>query len=322
MNSTKKLTEAALLSSLFVVITIFAVGSGFGYALYLDFIVPVFFCIILLKCDFRYTILSGITSLFIIGLVLGNIGTAIWATQSVVLGILCGVLMSKNGTILDDILIGSILGIILMVFIDMYASKLIGYSFMKEFQDYANLFKYKEFSMTIYYIFIAVFPMGTVFSIYVLSLLFAKKLNILKNNAKRKMNVITNFKACIRFICLSKNTFYSSVIYILLIEIINLLNISIESVYLRTIIICMEYVCFYFIIKDAYTFLQNYVISKYQNIAYFRIVSIISLIMLILMFKLTTLILISINIILDKKIGIRRKQIMIIDNYINNLIVK
>ncbi len=322
MNSTKKLTEAALLSSLFVVITIFAVGSGFGYALYLDFIVPVFFCIILLKCDFRYTILSGITSLVIIGLVLGNIGTAIWATQSVALGILCGVLMSKNGTVLDDILIGSILGIILMVFIDMYASKLIGYSFMKEFQDYANLFKYKKFSMTIYYIFIAVFPMGTVFSIYVLSLLFAKKLNILKNNAKRKINVITNFKACIRFICLSKNTFYASVIYILLIEIINLLNISIESVYLKTIIICMEYVCFYFIIKDAYTFLQNYVISKYQNISYVRIVSIISLIMLILMFKLTTLILISINIILDKKIDIRRKQIMIIDNYINNLIVK
>ena len=29
-----------------------------------------------------------------------------------------------------------------MVFIDIYASKLIGYSFMKEFQDYANLFKY------------------------------------------------------------------------------------------------------------------------------------------------------------------------------------
>lgn len=322
MNSTKKLTEAALLSSLFVVITIFAVGIGFGYALYLDFIVPVFFCIILLKCDFRYTVLSGITSLVIIGLVLGNIGTAIWATQSVVLGILCGVLMSKNGTVLDDILIGSILGIILMVFIDMYASKLIGYSFMKEFQDYANLFKYKKFSMTIYYIFIAVFPMGTVFSIYVLSLLFAKKLNILKNNAKRKMNVITNFKACIRFICLSKNTFYDSLIYIIVTEIINLLNISIESVYLKTIIICMEYVCFYFIIKDGYTFLQNYVISKYQNIAYFRIVSIISLIMLILMFKLTTLILISINIILDKKIGIRRKQIMIIDNYINNLIVK
>lgn len=322
MNNTKKLTEAALLSSLFIVSTIFSVGSGFGYALYLDFIVPVFFCIILLKCDVKYTLLSGVTSLVIIGLVLGNIGTAIWATQSVVLGILCGVLMIKNRTILDDILIGSILSIILMVFIDIYASKLIGYSFMKEFQDYANLFKYKEFSTTIYYMFIAVFPMGTMFSIYILSLLFAKKLNILKNNAKRKMNVITNFRYCSRFICLSKNTFYTSVIYILLIEIINLLNISIEGVYLKTITISMEYVCLYFVIKDAYIFLQNYVISKYQNISYVRILSITVLIMLILMFKLTTLILISINIILDKKIDIRAKHIMIIDNYINNLIVK
>lgn len=322
MNNTTKLTEAALLSSLFIVSTLVAVGSGFGYALYLDFIVPVFFCIILLKCDIKYTVLSGITSLVIIGIVLGNVGTAIWATQSVLLGILCGVLMSKKGTILDDILIGSILGIILMVFIDIYASKLIGYSFMKEFQDYANLFKYKEFSTTIYYIFIAVFPMGTIFSIYILSLLFAKKLNILKNNAKRKMNIITNFKYCSRFICLSKNTFYTSIIYILLIAIINLLNITIEGVYLKTIIISMEYVCLYFVIKDSYTFLQNYVMSKYQNIFYVRITSIMVLIMLILMFKLTTLILILINIILDKKIDIRVKQIMIIDNYINNLRVK
>lgn len=322
MNNTKKLTEAALLSSLFIVSTIVAVGSGFGYALYLDFIVPVFFCIILLKCDIKYTMLSSITSLIIIGLVLGNIGTAIWATQSVVLGILCGVLMSKNTTILDDILIGSILGIILMVFIDIYASKLIGYSFMKEFQGYANLFKYKNFSTTIYYMFIAVFPTGTVFSIYVLSLLFTKKLNILKDNAKRKMNIITRFRTCSRFICLSKNTFYTSVIYILLIEIIHLLNISIEGVYLKTIVISIQYVCFYFVIKDAYTSLQNYVISKYQNISYVRILSIIVLIMLISMFKLTILILVLINIILDKKIDIRLKQIMIIDNYINNLIGK
>ena len=54
LNTTKKLTEAALLSSLFIVVTIIAVSTGFGYAIYLDFIVPVFFCIICLKCDLKY----------------------------------------------------------------------------------------------------------------------------------------------------------------------------------------------------------------------------------------------------------------------------
>ncbi|NJA16930.1 DUF2232 domain-containing protein, partial [Clostridioides difficile] len=102
LNTTKKLTEAALLSSLFIVVTIIAVSTGFGYAIYLDFIVPVFFCIICLKCDLKYTILSGITSLLIISLVLGNLGTAIWASQSVLLGIMCGYLINKPTMVMDD----------------------------------------------------------------------------------------------------------------------------------------------------------------------------------------------------------------------------
>ncbi|WP_236879289.1 hypothetical protein [Clostridioides difficile] len=122
MNTTKKLTEAALLSSLFIVVTIIAVSTGFGYAIYLDFIVPVFFCIICLKCDLKYTILSGITSLLIISLVLGNLGTAIWASQSVLLGIMCGYLINKPTMVMDDLVYGSVFGVIVMVFIDIYVS--------------------------------------------------------------------------------------------------------------------------------------------------------------------------------------------------------
>lgn len=140
LNTTKKLTEAALLSSLFIVVTIIAVSTGFGYAIYLDFIVPVFFCIICLKCDLKYTILSGITSLLIISLVLGNLGTAIWASQSVLLGIMCGYLINKPTMVMDDLVYGSVFGVIVMVFIDIYASTLIGYSFMKNFKDIANGF--------------------------------------------------------------------------------------------------------------------------------------------------------------------------------------
>ena len=77
MNSTRKLTESALLTSLFIVITIISVGTGIGYAAYLDFVVPVFFCIICLKCDLKYAILSSISSLIIVSLVLGNIGSEI-----------------------------------------------------------------------------------------------------------------------------------------------------------------------------------------------------------------------------------------------------
>lgn len=322
MNSTKKLTEAALLSALFVVSTIIAVGSGFGYALYLDFIVPILFCIICLKCELKYTILSGISSLTIVALVLGNIGTAIWATQSVILGIMCGVLMSKATTIIDDIIYGSIMGIVLMVFIDLYASKLIGYSFMKEFSQYTKIFPLKGYSETIYYMLITLLPMGIVFNIYILSLLLSKKLNILKGNAKRKLHMIRNFRSCSRFICCSKKVFYLCSIYLILVEIMSLLKINISIIYLKTIIISIQYLCFYFVIRDGYTILQNYVISKYQKISYARILSLITVVLLVLIFKITTLTIIILNLILDKKIDIRIKQILIVDNYVNSLASK
>lgn len=322
MSNTKKLTEAALLSSLFIVSTIAAVGSGFGYALYLDLIVPVFFCIICLKCELKYTILSGISSLIIVALVLGNIGTAIWATQSVILGIMCGVLMSKSTTIVDDFVYGSIMGIILMVFIDLYASKLIGYSFMKEFSQYTEMFLLKGYSEIIYYMLIALFPMGIVFIIYILSLLLSKKLNILKGNAKKKLHMIKNFRSCSRFICCSKKVFYSCSIYLILIEVMKLLEINISGVYVKTIITSIQYLCFYFVIRDGYTIIQNYVISKYQKVSYARILSLITIILLVFMFKLTTIVIIFFNIILDNKIDIRIKQILIVDNYVNSLVTK
>jgi len=295
MNNTKKLTEAGILSALFIVSAIVAVGSGFGYALYLDFVVPVFFCIVCIKCDFKYSVLSGISSLIIIGLVLGNIGTAIWASQSVILGIMCGSLILKETTIMDDLVYGSIVGAILMVFIDVYASKLIGYSFMREFQGYVKLIPYKKYADVVYYLFIALFPFGTVFSIYYLSLILSKKLNILKGNAKKKLEIITGFRKYSRFLCCSKKVFYGCAFYIGIIEILILLKINLDDVYLKTILISIKYLCLYFVIRDGYIMLQNYLISKYQNVFYVRLASIITLILLIVIFKITTLSIIIFN---------------------------
>ena len=316
MNSTKKLTEAALLSSLFIVCTIAAVASGFGYALYLDFIVPVFFCLICIKCELKYTLLSGISSLLIVGLVLGNLGTAVWATQSVILGIMCGVLLSKSTSIMDDLVYGSVFGVLLMILIDVYASALIGYSFMKEFQEYAQVFPNKNFADIIYYLFIATFPFGMVFSIYYISLIIAKRLKILSGNSKKKYEIMSKFKLYSRFVCCSKKVFYLCSGYILLVEIIKILNTSIDLVYLKTVIICVEYLCMYFVIRDGFVSIQNYIISKYKKISYARIISLISLISLIIMFKITIGIIVICNIVLEKKINIRVVQNQLIDSLI------
>lgn len=320
LNSTKKLTEAALLSSLFVVSTIVAVGSGFGYGIYLDFIVPIFFCIICLKCEMKYTMLSGVTSLFLVSLVLGNIGIAIWASQSITLGIMCGYLMMRKSTIVDDMVYGSILGVILMVLIDIYASQLIGYSFMKEFQGYANYLNNREYVDLVYYILISLFPLGTIFSVYYLSLILGKKLRVLNYEANKKLKIISNFKSVGRFICCSRKIFYTSILYIVIIELMQLTNIKIDSVYLKTITISIEYLCIYFVLRDSYTSIQNYVLSKYNKILYLRIIMIITAISLIIFFRISSAMIIILAIFIDKRINIIVKQIDIINNYANQLV--
>lgn len=317
MNDTKKLTTASMMSSLFVVCTIVLVSTGIGYALYLDFIVPVFFTIICLKCDLKYTTLSGITSLIIVGLVLGNIGTAIWASQSVALGILCGVLLNKDTTMMDDLVYGSIISVLLMVLIDIYASNLIGYSFMKEFQGYMKYLKNKDIANTIYYMFIALFPFGTMFSIYFLALMFANKLNVLSGNSKKKFNIIRNFRNYSRFISCSKNVFYGCCVYFVIAQAFKFMNIEIHNVYLKTIFRSIKYLCAYFIIRDGYTIIQNYIMSKYKKVSYARYLTLITILSLVLIFNITTLVIIIFNIVLDKKISIRLQQIDIVNRLVS-----
>lgn len=317
MNDIKKMTEAALMSALFVVGTIFFVSTGLGYTFYLDFIVPIFFVVICLKCDFKYSILAGVTSLVITGLVLGNIGTAIWASQSVILGIICGMLLQNDTTIMDDLVYGSILSVLLMVFVDIYASKLIGYSFMQEFKGYIKFLNNNEVANIMYYLLIAMFPFGMMFSVYYLGLIFSNKLKILKNNSKRKYNIIKNFRTYSRFIGCSKKVFYGCSIYLLIFQIFKFINIEINNTYLITISTCVGYLCAYFVVRDGYNVIQNYILSKYQKVSYARYMSLGIILILLLAFKVAIILIILFNTVLDKRIDIRVRQSYILDKLMN-----
>lgn len=55
-------------------------------------------------------------------------------------GIDLWVFYQEKGTIFDDLFYSAILGTFVMVLIDIYFSKLTGYSFMKEFDSYTEMF--------------------------------------------------------------------------------------------------------------------------------------------------------------------------------------
>ena len=101
MNSTtKNLTLASILTSLCVVITIFALSTGIGYGLYLDFAIPIFFAIVYLKCGGKYSILSGIVSVLLVFIVVGDLAGALFMSQSFLLGIVCAYFMNKDSILL------------------------------------------------------------------------------------------------------------------------------------------------------------------------------------------------------------------------------
>ena len=316
-RSVKKLTEASILTSLFIVITMLALITGIGYGLYLDFGVPIMFALIYFRCDLKYTLMCGISSIAIIMLILGNFAAAIIISQSFLLGIMCGYLISLNSNMFDDLFWGSIAGVIFMILIDIYARNLIGYSFMEEFQGYASIFKYKDLSNTIYYMFIAIFPFGMVFSIYFVSLIVGKKIKLLKGFQKRKYLMMKSLRNLGGFMSISKKNYCIAVIYILIFNLLSIIDIEFSNVYIKTITICIEYLCFYFVIRDSYMMIGNFIYIKYRN----RILNIIYMILvislLVFFFKVTTYSLIILSTIMDKKIGLRARQENVVKNHIS-----
>ena len=57
-------------------------------------------------------------------------------SQSMILGLMCSIFIEKDSEIMMDICLLYYFACILMIFIDIYFSKLIGYSFIKGFEAY------------------------------------------------------------------------------------------------------------------------------------------------------------------------------------------
>ena len=97
----KKFTEASMLSSAFVVLSVLCIGLGFGYLGYIDFVVPAFFGIILLKCNLKYTIMSCVSSLILIIFVIGDLPSGIMMSQNMILGMVIAYFIKKDESIFD-----------------------------------------------------------------------------------------------------------------------------------------------------------------------------------------------------------------------------
>ena len=320
-SSVKKLTEAAILSSIFIIITLIALSTGVGYGLYLDFGVPIIFALIYFRCEFKYTLMCGISSVVLTLFVIGNFAAAILVSQSFLLGLLCGYLILKSSDIFDDLYLGSIIGVIFMVLVDIYAKNIIGYSFMQEFQGYIDYLRNHKHLLPfitinleiIYYLLITIFPFGMVFSIYFISIMCGKRLRILNENAKRKYFMMRSIRSYGNFMCIKKEYFYYGLIYIILFNLLEFSKINISNIYLKTILTCIGYLSYYFIFRDIHILIGNYISIKYKkkslNLLYF----VIMIFSLCNFFRITFFVYLIVEIFMDKKYDLRQKQKYIVD---------
>lgn len=299
-----------MLSALFVVSSMIAIYTGIAYTLYLDMVVPLFVCLIYMRLDLRHTLLSSITSLLIVTFAIGDVASAIWISQGILMGLICGYFIRKKETIFDDLFYSAILGTFIMVLIDIYFSKLTGYSFMKEFDSYRDLFPLgSEYMAMAFNIFVAMMPMSTILIVYVGALLIGKKLMILNENCTEKYMIIKNFKRYGSYICCSKKTYYFGIIYLILTELINLTGFEFKFVYFKTVIMAIRVIVIYFVLKDSFTFVIRGIFSKIKSNGMAQLIWLGALYMLLIDFKSTFIILVIGSQIINYSMKLREAQI-------------
>ena len=299
-----------MLSALFVVSSMIAIYTGIAYTLYLDMVVPLFVCLIYMRLDLRHTLLSSITSLLIVTFAIGDVASAIWMSQGILIGLICGYFITKKETIFDDLFYSAILGTFIMVLIDIYFSKLTGYSFMKEFDSYRDLFPLgSEYMAMAFNIFVAMMPMSTILIVYVGALLIGKKLMILNENCTEKYMIIKNFKRFGSYICCSKKTYYFGIIYLILTELINLTGFEFKFVYFKTVIMAIRVIVIYFVLKDSFTFVIRGIFSKIKSNGMAQLIWLGALYMLLIDFKSTFIVLVIGSQIINYSMKLRDAQI-------------
>ncbi|MBE6052194.1 MAG: DUF2232 domain-containing protein [Clostridium sp.] len=313
----RKLTEAAMLSALFVVISIIAIGTGIAYSLYLDMVVPILLALIYFKCDLKYTILSAGTSLIIVMLIYGNVASGLYMIQSMLMGIVCGVLIKKDTTILDDLFYCGLFGCIVMILIDIYFSGILGYSFIKEAEGYLEYIPYnEEMKKVVFYISVAAIPLGTIFITYFVSLILGKKLKILDKVGMKKFTLIKNFRKFGNLICCSNKTTNIGIGYLLIIAILRMAGVLEFHKYFEILFTSMEYTVLYFLISDSFKFVPKDIYKRTKSRLAFFVSEVIILFLLVNQFRITTSILILYSYIVNKKYDIRNTQIKMINNNI------
>ena len=94
---------------------------------------------------------------------------------------------------------------------------------------------------------------------------------------------------------------------------LNIFNFEIKFIYLRVILISVQYIAYYYVIRDSLIIIKDFVITRTKNILYIRLFMWICLLLFFVAFRIQAFTLAIISCFIDLKNSIRIHQKKIVD---------
>lgn len=310
---TEKLTRSAILSAMLIILSIIFIGTGIGGQIYLDFIVPVIIVIIYLQCGFKWAMLASLNTLLVVALGLGRITAGVWMLQSIMLGLLAGYLIRRKGQVMDDFLLASVAGCVIMLFMDYFLRILTGVSLLDSV-DFLGFTGYKELEEIIYYLGIASVPIGTMIIVYICSLMLVKRLGIMDQQIKEKHKVIKNFLKYRPYMYCSRKYVLIGVLYLIAVSVLPMSEIA----YIKAFLISTKYILLYFIVADCWGIVSQWCYIKTRSALITNGVLIMTLFAMFHAFKWSLYALVGLGVVMDFDVKIREKQTKVLSYLIKS----
>lgn len=312
---TRKLTEGALLSAMQVVLGMIFILAGVGYGLYMEIILPVMMVVIYLRCGLKTGILAGINTLLMIIFALGDLVSAVYMSQALVLGFLCGVMIKGENSVQDDLLLASLIGCAFLLILDFLTAGLIGVSLLDsegldEMIQYFGPEHVKQITQAIFYMSIATVPISFVLITYVGSLFVGYRLRLLKGVSKQKYRLLRHYKVLYAYSYHSRKISCLAILGILLCVFLWPFT---RGNYLKAFIASSGIILLYFVLMDFMKLIVQFLVETKKPPIMISILHIGVIFLLIKAFKLTSCGIILLGCMIDYKTPIRKRQQRMLD---------
>lgn len=248
MLDTKKMITGALLSALQIVLGLTCMATGVGYGLYLQLLAPILMTLVHLKCGLKIGLLASCNTISITFICLGDGVMAVYLVQALFFGMICGEIIQRESSIMEDLLIASLLGSCMLLILDRLTASLIGTSLLDKDNSLFGGLLTGSIAEVWFYITIAAVPIATVLFTYIGSLILGKRLGLLNQKAYQKYKMLRFYPYLARYMYYSKKESFLATVGIL---VSFLLSQWVNRPYLKAWLMTTCIILLYFTLQDA-----------------------------------------------------------------------